>query len=58
MSLSLFSIEKEMDLIEVALWGSVKRPGLECRVYSIYELFTGLSTRGPPKRDRNLPNCP
>ena len=51
-------IEKELDLIEIALWGAVKRPGLECRVYSIYELFDGYSARAPPKRDRSLPNCP
>ncbi|PJF19125.1 hypothetical protein PSACC_01045 [Paramicrosporidium saccamoebae] len=48
--------EPELDIIEASLYGNVKRPGLECRVYSIYELFEGYGHRKPPSKF--LPPCP
>lgn len=51
--------EAELDLIEVALYGNVKRQGLECRVFSVYELFQGFGAeRKPPAKLKGLPNCP
>lgn len=34
--------EREMDVIEMAVYGSVKRDGLQCRCWSVGEMVDGM----------------
>lgn len=42
--------DSELDMLEVALWGDVRRPRLACRVLSAFEAAAGARTP--------LPACP
>ncbi|KAG6543555.1 hypothetical protein Mapa_015049 [Marchantia paleacea] len=48
--------EKELDLIEMAVYGNVERPGLQCRCKSVAEsLGTSLSKAKGPQMSCELP---
>jgi hypothetical protein len=51
--------EAELDLMEMAIWGDVKRDGLECRCKSKAEFDKVLSVAFKvPKKQAHLPDCP
>lgn len=49
--------EQELDVIEMALYGDVSRPELQCRCKSVGEFESRLPFR-LPKRAVNVPGCP
>ena len=50
--------EREMDVIEMAVYGSVKRDGLRCRCWSVGEMMDQMMQQfGDLVSKVKLPNC-